>query len=581
MASSSQQALLVPESSTDENKSNEEIALNEISFNFTSFLQTFMRDSNYDFQETEVFSSSFLTFMHNALFYLAQDLLSLQSNLSKKVNEEEQTCIDEIYRHNPLPEIGDKIDKASKIMKKESPQKIKQCVIDAKFEQSEIEETHDSYVSMVSSVLISETGKFLRFKERFRYTTATGDSSNNNDIMPSSQNNLSVVPSSRQQQLCAISNEQEIQKRDNNDATPSPHIEEAPLNLNPTSLQLIATSRKHNVYHLISENVTMKVLNPYTSTAKDIKILDNELEFGKTFYHPSIRRSLERTVFQNAQALILEWAHGVPLNQIESLDVKKFLKLAREITSPLLAIHTNHLMHMNLSCDHIIYNGQNDSAKIISCGSCTTFGNNRNYISKQDIHQKDLRFISPEQTGRVNRHTDYRSDFYSLGVVFYRLLTGKYPFESENKLNLLHLHIFQDPVPACTINPNIPVILSDMISILLAKNAEDRYRSTKGIVHDLDLMISEYDIDNNLSSIVLVQHDVSETLLVPQKLYGRSDDYNALLSSFDRISTTFELVMVSGDSGTGTYRLILSLLLCLTYICFSSRNKNRKICSCF
>jgi len=198
-------------SSTEDEKSRYEKALNEISLNFTSFLQTFMRDSNYDFQDTEVFSSAFLTFMHNALFYLVQHLLSLKLNLSQKIFEEEQSCIDEIYRHNPLPAIGDKINEASKLMKTGLPNKIKQCMTDAQFEQRETEENHDAYVFVVSNVLILETGTFLRFKERFKYST--GGNNNSNNIMMSSQISQPIVPYFNQSQPCINSNDRKRQKK--------------------------------------------------------------------------------------------------------------------------------------------------------------------------------------------------------------------------------------------------------------------------------------------------------------------------------------------------------------------------------
>ena len=333
-------------------------------------------------------------------------------------------------------------------------------------------------------------------------------------------------------------------------AISSPHVKEV-SSLDPISMKLIGATSKHNIYHVLSENILMKVLKAHKSTSKNIIKLDNELDFNKIFVHPSIRRTLKRSVFKNEEALLLEWAPGVPLSRMESFSIKEFLTLAREIMCPLLQIHMNSLMHMNLSCDHIIFNNESKSIKIISCGSCTTFSNNRNFLSKQEIVEKDLRFISPEQTGRINRYVDHRSDFYSLGIIFYKLLTAIYPFESENKINLLHKQISDDPVPVCAIDSSIPKIVSDMISKLMAKNAEDRYQTTKGIVHDLDLMISEYDNDDKLSSIVLAQHDRSEILMLPQKLYGRSADYNALLAAFGRISKSFELVMVSGDSGAG------------------------------
>ena len=117
--------------------------------------------------------------------------------------------------------------------------------------------------------------------------------------------------------------------------------------------------------------------------------------------------------------------------------------------------------------------------KIIGCGSSTSFDNKPKYLSNQDLLEKDLRYSSPEQTGRINRNIDYRSDFYSLGIIFYRLLAGKYPFESENTWSLLHLQICQDAVPIHTIDSMLPISLSAMVSKLMKKDADERYQSTK------------------------------------------------------------------------------------------------------
>ena len=134
---------------------------------------------------------------------------------------------------------------------------------------------------------------------------------------------------------------------------------------------------------------------------------------------------------------------------------------------------------MNLTCSHIIFNPESKSTTIIGCGSSMTFNSKANYITNRELQDKDLRYISPEQTGRNDRDIDYRCDFYSLGVIFYKILTGEYPFENENAFELLHLQIYKDPLPVHTIDSSIPVAVSTMISKLLKKNADDRYQSTK------------------------------------------------------------------------------------------------------
>merc|ERR1711884_531801 len=105
------------------------------------------------------------------------------------------------------------------------------------------------------------------------------------------------------------------------------------------------------------------------------------------------------------------------------------------------SMHANNMMHMNLTSDHIILNSDDKSIKIIGIGSCSTFSSQKYYLRCPKHLDKDLRYISPEQTGLNNRLIDFRSDFYSLGIIFYRLLTGKFPFESNNAMTLMRMHI--------------------------------------------------------------------------------------------------------------------------------------------
>jgi len=217
-------------------------------------------------------------------------------------------------------------------------------------------------------------------------------------------------------------------------------------------------------------------------------------------------------------------------------------------------------MHMNLTCDHIIINPTSKSVKLIGCGSSSHFNSKKHHISDQELLEKDFRYISPEQTGRVNREVDFRSDFYSLGIVFYIMLTGKYPFEHDDASRLLNLHIFQEPLPVANMNAKIPLPISMMFSTLMKKYAEERYQSAKGLIYDLDLMISEYNSNKYLTSIVLAQNDMPQTLLIPQILYGRSNQFNSLLSVVNRsITSSLELVLVTGRSGTGKSSLVSDL----------------------
>ena len=368
---------------------------------------------------------------------------------------------------------------------------------------------------------------------------------------------------------------------------------------NDECLTLIKSTKKHDIYFVNikvnNSNLLLKVLKQELNNNdnnNDKKYLDNELSIGQQMNHPSFRSSLSSisttTIFDNRHALILEYVKGNPIDNTTinfTTNIKEFLIIAREITSSLLHLHAHYnSMHLNLSCDHILHDpeesssssGPGGSIKIIGYSSAANFSSNktRSYITtnnKELFENKyDLRYISPEQTGRMNHQDtiiiDYRADFYSLGIIFYKLLTQTFPFDCEkqnnnnndtsdstNDINLIHSHLFQEPVPICDINKNVPKILSDFILKLLNKSPDDRYQSCKGIIYDIDLLLSEYD-ENMLykSEIVLAQHDMPDIFLISQKLYGRSVEYCTLLSVFKSVSlNSSEVVFITGDSGTG------------------------------
>src|SRR5262249_21460450 len=171
-----------------------------------------------------------------------------------------------------------------------------------------------------------------------------------------------------------------------------------------------------------------------------------------------------------------------------------------------------------------------------------------------------LAYASPEQTGRMNRATDYRTDFYSLGVIFYELLTGRLPFDSSDALELIHWHIAKTPAAPADLDPEIPEPLSRIVMKLLAKTAEERYQSALGLRADLEICGREWAAKGGIEPFALGERDVSDSFLIPRKLYGRERDVEELLAAFDRAcegQTT--MMLVAGYSGIGKTSLIQEL----------------------
>ncbi len=171
-----------------------------------------------------------------------------------------------------------------------------------------------------------------------------------------------------------------------------------------------------------------------------------------------------------------------------------------------------------------------------------------------------LAYSSPEQTGRMNRQVDYRSDYYSLGIVVYELLSEHLPFESDNVMELVHSHIAKNPLPPTCLNPAIPDALSNIVLKLLAKNAEDRYQSLEGLLKDVEHCQSLLTQTGCIEPFLLAQGDVCDRLQVSQKLYGRADEYSRMLTVFKRVANGgAELLLVSGRTGVGKSSLVNEL----------------------
>jgi len=171
-----------------------------------------------------------------------------------------------------------------------------------------------------------------------------------------------------------------------------------------------------------------------------------------------------------------------------------------------------------------------------------------------------LAYISPEQTGRMNRQIDYRSDYYSLGIVMYELASGHVPFEFDSAMEQIHSHIAKKPLPPGRFNPAIPDALGNIILKLLAKNAEDRYQSLDGLIDDLRRCQRELAESGTMEAFPLAQHDVCDRLQMSQKLYGRDNEYVRLLNAFKRVlDGGAELLLVSGYAGVGKSSLVNEL----------------------
>jgi serine/threonine protein kinase len=240
--------------------------------------------------------------------------------------------------------------------------------------------------------------------------------------------------------------------------------------------------------------------------------------------------------FGNSPVLVTEDFGGEPLTHFlnnQQHSINELLELAVRITALLGEIHSRGIIHKDINPANIVWNPGKDQLKIIDFGISTQLSRENLAVRNPERVEGTLAYISPEQTGRMNRPLDYRTDFYSLGVTFYQMFTGRIPFESIDPLELVHCHIAKMPVPLYEIDPRIPVSLSRIVMKLLAKAAEDRYQSIHGLKTDLEECLNRLNRGNK-DDFKIARYDVSEKFRIPEKIYGREKEIATLLDVFHR-----------------------------------------------
>jgi len=195
-------------------------------------------------------------------------------------------------------------------------------------------------------------------------------------------------------------------------------------------------------------------------------------------------------------------------------SLQQFLDFGISISGRLNDIHQKNLTHADIRPENISWDSNTTVCELTE--PVTT------EIQLSLLDRARLPYISPEQTGRMNRPVDYRTDLYSLGVIFYELLTGEPPFIAKDPLEMIHAHIARQPKPLKEINTAIPGTVSDIILKLLAKNAEDRYQLASGLCHDLKICAKQLTKTGTIEPFELGESDYTGLFQIPQKLFGRA-----------------------------------------------------------
>ena len=238
-----------------------------------------------------------------------------------------------------------------------------------------------------------------------------------------------------------------------------------------------------------------------------------------------------------------------------------FLRLAIEVAAALTQVHRRGLVHKDIKPANILVDPTSGTVKLTGFGIASRLPRERQAPAPPELIAGTLAYMAPEQTGRVNRSIDARSDLYALGVTFYQMLTGSLPFTAADPMEWIHCHIARKPPPPSERLASVPAAISALILKLLAKTAEERYQTAAGLERDLRRCLASWEAKHRVDVFPLGQQDTSDRLLIPEKLYGREREIEILLAAFDRVvaSGRPELVLVSGYSGIGKSSVVNEL----------------------
>ena len=359
-------------------------------------------------------------------------------------------------------------------------------------------------------------------------------------------------------------------------------------------LSQIYESANSQVYRGIREtdhrSVIIKILKQDFPTVAELTRYKQEYEIIRNLNLDGVIKAYGLETYQRTLALILEdfgggslktWMRDWALADREAnrqLTLLEFLNIAIDLAESLEHIHAANIIHKDINPSNIVYNPATKQLKFIDFGIATVLSKSQTLLKNPTVLEGTLAYISPEQTGRMNRCIDYRTDFYSLGVTFYEMLCNAVPFDTLDPMELVHCHIAKHPLPPHQINPEIPPALSGIILKLLAKNAEDRYQSAWGIKADLVLALMQLESSGSIECIFPGEHDISDKFQISQKLYGRKEEIERVLAAFKRISddetlandkqklrdNKTEMMLLAGAAGVGKSAVVQEICKSVT-----------------
>ena len=291
------------------------------------------------------------------------------------------------------------------------------------------------------------------------------------------------------------------------------------------------------------------------------KQLRHEYEILQSIEGTGIPKVYSLEILDTGPALVMAHMDGGFFSEYlahEKINLSIFFDISISIAKSLSALHKQNILHKYLQPDNMLIHVASGEIWIVDFRFASNLPKEKPKIVDSNIDIEMLKYMSPEFTGRMNRHLDYRTDFYSLGVVLYQMLTGRLPFESSDALELVHSHLAKQPVSPHENDIEVPVMVSNIIMKLLSKNPEDRYHSARGLIADLKECQLQLKNEHEIGVFELGINDISEKFQVSQKIYGRDGEVEKVLRSFGEASAgKIKMVTISGRPGVGKTALVL------------------------
>jgi predicted ATPase/signal transduction histidine kinase/tRNA A-37 threonylcarbamoyl transferase component Bud32 len=326
----------------------------------------------------------------------------------------------------------------------------------------------------------------------------------------------------------------------------------------------IFTSERTQIHRgkRLSDNtkVIIKRANtPYPSHF-DLSRLKHEYELLCRLKLPGIVQALSLEKHHNGLALILAACQGKPLSEYivkGGMEIGHFLDFAIRMAEIVGRIHDAGIFHKDINPRNFLVDETNEEFTLIDFGLASVLQHQEQEAINPGLLEGSLPYISPEQTGRMNRGIDYRTDYYSLGITYYEMVAGEHPFQADDAIGWVHCHIAKTPPALNAWRPDIPETLARIIFKLMAKKAEERYNSATGLLHDLEKCREQWRRNGSIEDFTLGEGDISGKFQIPQKLYGRAGEAAILQECFARVAAGgSEILMVAGYSGIGKSALI-------------------------